>query len=426
MKNRLTPLIDELTQDTVLEQWFRPLQEALNKVRYPEQVFNTLSMPAFLLLGCLRQLQSHHSLREQVQSLAHLNHMHQLPLARSTWSDALASKKRCHIVRESFPHLVDHARATLPERFVDMLNLGERDLIAIDASYQTESAHYRPVYPMRGGTDNQKGHLLMVFYDLRKGIPLDVKTETTSVGEMRVIKEALDDSRWMTVKNALYSVDRGFIDARYWDARKQKYQATMVTRFKSIIVYTPVTSRPIANLPCNEGVIADTEVTLRLSKQRWRRIEFIGTEGEEYTYLTNDFSLEPGELTFIYHRRWDEEKFFDNFKNDLAGAKAWGKSPIAIEQQAVIGLSTYLLTRLFLAQQFKNLALDNGNTTQFNKHQKKIKTYKKEGGIYLRAYWVQLSKIPVQVWRFFKYCFMKKSSPAFYEQQLRPILERYL
>ena len=59
MKNRLTPLIDELTQDTVLEQWFRPLQEALNKVCYPEQVFNTLSMPAFLLLGCLRQLQSH-------------------------------------------------------------------------------------------------------------------------------------------------------------------------------------------------------------------------------------------------------------------------------------------------------------------------------------------------------------------------------
>jgi IS4 transposase len=43
--------------------------------------------------------------------------------------------------------------------------------------------------------------------------------------------------------------------------------------------------------------------------------------------LTNDFSLEPGELAFIYHRRWDEEKFFDNFKNDLAGAKSLGKNP---------------------------------------------------------------------------------------------------
>ena len=86
MKNRLTPLIDALTQETVLEKWFRPLQKALGKVRYPEKVFDTLSMPAFLLLGCLRQLQSHKSLREQVQSLAHLSHTHQLPLARSTWS----------------------------------------------------------------------------------------------------------------------------------------------------------------------------------------------------------------------------------------------------------------------------------------------------------------------------------------------------
>ena len=66
--------------------------------------------------------------------------------------------------------------------------------------------------------------------------------------------------------------------------------------------------------------------------------------------MTNDFSLEPGELAFIYHRRWDEEKFLDNFKHDLAGAKAWGKTPIAIEQQTIIGLSTYLLTRLFLDQ----------------------------------------------------------------------------
>ena len=426
MKNRLTPLIDDLTQETVLEQWFNPLQKALDKVRFPEKVFATLTMPAFLLLGCLRQLQSHDSLREQVQSLAHLSHAHSLPLARSTWSDALASKKRCNIVRDSFSHLVDHARTTLPDRFIDMPNLGERSLIAIDASYQTESAHYRPVYPMQGGTDNQKGHLLMTFYDLRKGIPLKVKAETTSIGEMRVVKEALDDNRWMGVKNALYSVDRAFIDARYWDARKLKYQVTMVTRFKKIITYSPVVSRPIANLPCNEGVTADIEVTLKLSRQRWRRIEFTGPKGEEYTYLTNDFSLEPGELAFIYHRRWDEEKFFDNFKNDLASAKAWGKSPIAIEQQAIIGLCTYLLARLFLVQQFVDLALKDGNTTQFNKHQKKIENYKKEGGIFLRAYWQQLSKIPVQVWRFFKCCFMKKSSPALYERQLKPILVGYL
>ncbi len=426
MKNRLTPLIQTLTQDTVLEHWFKPMQSSLDRVRYPDKVFGTLTMPAFLLLGCLRQLQSHRSLREQVQSLMHFNNEDRPPLARSTWSDALASKKRAAIVREALSHLVNHARVALPERFSDMPNLGERNLIAIDASYQTESARYQPVYPMAGGTDNQKGHMLMTFYDLRKGIPLDVKTETTSRGEMRVIKEALDHSHWMAVKRALYSVDRAFIDVRYWDERKRLYQVTVVTRFKSTMTYHEEGSRPIAKRPCNDGVISDTEITLRLSKQRWRRIEFMTAAGERYAYLTNDFSLEPGELAFIYHRRWDEEKFFDNFKNDLANAKAWGKSPTSIDQQAVIGIITYLLTRLFLTQQFEELSLKKGNMTQANKHKKKIDRYKKEGGISLRAYWTQMSKIPVQVWRFFKNCFTKESSLQLYERQLKPILMYYL
>lgn len=426
MKNRLASLIDCLTQDTVLEQWFSPMQTALDKVRYPEKVFGVLSMSSFLLLGGLRQLQSHRTLREQVQSLMHVDCDSKPPLARSTWSDALASKKRCHITQEAFFHLVNHARDCLPERFNGMPNLGNRPVIAIDASYQTESVHYHPVYPMQGGTDNQKGHMLMTFYDLRKGIPLDSKAETISRGEMRVIKEGLDDSRWMEVKNALYSVDRAFIDARYWDRLKQTYGASMVTRFKSIMKYTEVASRPIAKLACNEGVISDTAVTLIRSKQRWRRIEFINAQGEKYSYLSNDFSLEPGELAFIYHRRWDEEKYFDNFKNDLASTKAWGKSPTSIQQQAIIGMMTYILTRLFLEQQFDELKLTAGNTTQSGKHKKKIDTYKKEGGIHIRAYWSLLSKIPLQVWRFFKNCFMKKSSPQLYECQLKPILERYL
>ena len=426
MKNRLSPLIHALTQDTVLSHWFKPMQSSLERVRYPAKVFGTVSMPAFLLLGCLRQLQSHCSLREQVQSLMHLDNGSIPPLARSTWSDALASKKRAHITRSAFAQLVNHAVDTLPDRFDGMSNLGNRRVIAIDASYQTESAHYRAVYPKAGGTDNQKGHMLMTFYDLRKAIPLDVKTETTSRGEMRVIKEALDHSHWMAIKQALYSVDRAFIDARYWDERKRLHQATMVTRFKSSLIYQTTRSRPIAKGPCNDGVISDSEITLRSSKQRWRRIEFQTETGERYAYLSNDFSLEPGELAFIYHRRWDEEKFFDNFKNDLANAKAWGKNPTAIDQQAVIGIITYILTRLFLTRQIKTLSLENESMTQTRKLKKKVDRYKKTGGIYLRAYWTQMSKIPVQVWRFLKNCFFKEASAQLYERQLKPLLVQYL
>jgi len=402
------------------------MQKSLDKVRYCEKIFNTLSMSNFLLLGGLRQLHSQSSLREQVQSLMHLADADKPPLARSTWSDALASAKRCRIHRDAFCHLVDHARERLPDRLCAMTNLGKRSVIAVDASYQTESMHYRPVHPKQGGTDNQKGHMLMAFYDLRRGMPVDVKTQTSSMAELRVLKDAQDASQWMRVKNALYSVDRGFIDIRYWDERQQRYGATVVTRFKSDMRFDVQETRDVSSLPCNEGVISDEDVTLKKSKAMWRRIEFICPSGESYAYLSNDFSLEPGELAFIYHRRWDEEKYFDNFKNDLASTKAWGKNPVSIEQQALFGMTTYILTCLFLEQQYDELALSQGNTTQVGKHKSKIDVYKKEGGIHLRAYWARLSKIPLQVWRFFKNCFMKKSSPMLYERQLRPILEKYL
>ena len=48
-------------------------------------------------------------------------------------------------------------------------------------------------------------------------------------------------------------------------------------------------------------------------------------------------------IAYLYHRRWDEEKYFDNFKNDMGNAKAWGKSKVAIKMQALIGMITFIL-----------------------------------------------------------------------------------
>ena len=76
----------------------------------------------------------------------------------------------------------------------------------------------------------------------------------------------------------------------------------------------------------NEGVLADIEISPRSSKQAWRLIRFQSPEGVFYEYLTNDFTLEPGLIAFMYYRRWDEEKYFDAFKHDMAGNKAWGES----------------------------------------------------------------------------------------------------
>jgi hypothetical protein len=132
-------------------------------------------------------------------------------------------------------------------------------------------------------------------------------------------------------------------------------------------------------------------------------------------------------VAFLYHRRWDKEKYYDCFKNDLAGDKAWGKSPVAIEQQALLGMATSILTRLFLMRRQADLALPLPDATQNRKHEKKRASYaQSDQGILLRAQWPNLSKISRQVWRFLRHCFTAKHEPALYTRQLEPLLRAYL
>jgi hypothetical protein len=428
MPHRTDALTQQLTNDTVLQDWFSPLQTALEKIRYSDAKFRALPMPAFCLLGCLRQLQALTSLREQVQTLFHFDEAAtRPPLARSTWSDALSSTERQQIVHQLAEILVEQARNRLPDKLSGVKGLGLRDVLAIDATYQTESSHFYPCYPMTGGDDNQKGHMILTHYDVRHGIPLATRTQTQSRGEMRVLKQEQEYGRdWSRVKNAVYVVDRAFIDGRYWDERKKSLNSSVITRLKSTLKYKDKVARTVDAEVENENVLQDWQITLACSEQPWRLIEWLSPDGIHYEYITNDFDLAPGVVAFLYHRRWDEEKYFDSIKNDLANAKAWGKTPVAIGQQAQLSLLTYILTRLFVESRLSTLQLTNGDTTQARKQSIKQEQYCSGIGVAYRAFYVGLSKMTRQVWRFLKNCFAKKSSPELYERQLRPILQAYL
>ena len=428
MSKRLDSLQTILLNNTVLSDWFLPMQKALDKVRYSRKQISVLSAEFFILLGCLRQMQGTNILREQIQSLFDLDEKAEtVPLARSTWSDALASPLRNKILREAVQVLVTSARNELPDRLTEIEELGTRPVLCIDASYQTESSHYQPVYPGDGGTDNKKGHMNMTTYDMRAGIAVDSSTETVSIDEMRFIKEGGIASHWTCQKKALYVVDRAFIEARYWDVRKTKYQATVITRMKTTFKYQVLEETAVFATGVNEGIVWDRTIQLNSSKQRWRLIQFLSPDGKVYEYLSNDFTLSPGIIAFLYHRRWDEEKYFDNYKTDMANSKAWGKSPVAIEQQALLALVTHLLTRLFLYEKGEELGLNEDHQTQQKRHEKKETAYCIDWeGNYNRAFFKKLSKITKQAWRFLKNNFLKKSASWLFERKLRPILMAYL
>ena len=132
-------------------------------------------------------------------------------------------------------------------------------------------------------------------------------------------------------------------------------------------------------------------------------------------------------IAFLYHKRWDEEKYFDTYKTDMANSKAWGKSPVAIEQQALLGLVTHLLMRLFLHQKGQGFGLEEDHQTQQKRQEKKERDYIVNWeGNYNRTFFKKLSKITKQAWRFLKNSFLKKSTPWLFERKLRPILMAYL
>jgi hypothetical protein len=133
---RLKSLMHRLTDRTVFADVFAPVERALTRVRSAPAIGRTLNMADFIALGMLRHLQGMTTLREQVQGLWHLdpNAEARVPLARSTWSDALASSARGAVLEGVVAALVEDAKLILPDRLADLPGLGTRTVRAIDGN----------------------------------------------------------------------------------------------------------------------------------------------------------------------------------------------------------------------------------------------------------------------------------------------------
>jgi hypothetical protein len=268
--DRLHSLMNRLTDQTVFAELLAPVEQALTRVREAQDVGRVLSMSAFITLGVLRHLQGMSVLREQVQALHHLDPSDaaHVPLARSTWSDALAAPTRAAALSAVLPVLVADAHARLPDRLRDIPGLGERPVRAIDGTYQKESAHFRRQTPKEGGEDNPKGHALLSFFNLRLGIAEDVFVETRSRHETTLRRDYDQGAHALTrERQTLWLLDRAFIDAPFWDKKKRTLGCTLITRMKSNVRDDSTEGVPVADEPVNAGVVHDLRITLRSSRQ---------------------------------------------------------------------------------------------------------------------------------------------------------------
>ncbi|MFE8033053.1 hypothetical protein, partial [Thiohalocapsa marina] len=254
--------------------------------------------------------------------------------------------------------------------------------------------------------------------------------ETRSRHEVRLLRDYDQQPGALTCeRNGLWVVDRAFIDATYWDAKKRRLNVTMITRMKTNLSVDSTEGLPIADTPQNAGVLRDQRITLSSSPEPWRLITYRSRRGRTLEFLSNDFSLEPGVIAFLFFCRWQEEKCFDTWKNDFAQAKAWGKSPVAIDNQVRLAMITHLLVAMRLYQQLGTQAARDEKALR--KQDKRQRAKPEASDSTDRPDWTAplfryTAKISRQVLRFFKHGFLKPASPALYERELRPLLMAYL
>ena len=426
---RLSALMSSLTNRTVLGELLEPVAKALLEVRESDALSRVLSMMDFIGLGVLRHLQGMRTLREQVQSLLHLapGEVLEAPLARSTWSDALASPRRRAVLQAVMGPLRAEAQRVLPDRLAGLPGLDARAVYAMDGTYQQESAHFGRCTPRQGGKDNPKGHALLSFYEVRLGVPADVYVDTRSRHETALLRDYDQGEQAMTGhKGALWLVDRGFIDARFWDQKKRSLGVTMITRMKQGLRIDSTEDRPVAELAVNEGVEQDLEVTLSSSRAPWRLITYRTRRGHRVEFLTNELALQPGLIAFLYSRRWEEEKCFDTWKNDFSQAKAWGARVVAIDTQVRLAIITSILVALLLHRQMGQHGIEDEKALRKQHRRQRSATDGTDRPDWSTPIFRYTSKVSRQVLRFLKHCFHKPASQALYEAQLRPLLLAYL
>ena len=386
-------------------------------------------MPDFITLGVLRHIQGISTLREQIQSLFHMDdtNVEKLPMARSTMSDALASEKRTVVLHSLIPVLVKQARSILPDRLSSFEALKDRPVLAMDGTYQQESSHYKRLTPKQNGDDNPKGHALLSFYDIRLGCPIDVSVETINQHELKTLRNYHQLDHAVThIPNALWLVDRGFIDAKFWDQQKKSKNITMITRMKSSLKIVSSEELIFTKNVRNEGVVSDQKIHLQSSSHVWRLVTYLSPKGNTVQFLTNDFELEPGLIAFLYSRRWDEEKCFDTWKNDYAQATAWGSRFNSIVNQCLLAIITSLLMELFLHEKMGKNDIRDEKALRKQVLRQSTDYDSTDRPLWTLSLYQYTSKVSKQVVRFLKYNFSKTTSQILYDKQLKPMLLAYL
>jgi hypothetical protein len=291
---------------------------------------------------------------------------------RSHFFETLKSPRRLALCQQANSQL---SQQLTGDPFAHLACLSQFDLYAADGHWHGAAAHDLPI----GEAKRAVGHFFALNLRTQALVHL-THAEGKKEHDMHALKRLdLQTLRQHAPKGrkVLYAYDCAGIDFAQWHKWKHTGGIYFVSLTKENMKLEVIGQNPIEpNDPNNAGIQAD-EVVATSQHVSVRRIRYTHpATAETFEFITNEPTLPPGLIAFLYLRRWDLEKVFDQLKNKLGIGQAWASSSTAKQMQAQLLCLAHNLTELFerkLAKEYQitNQAETRRRTQRLAKQQQK-------------------------------------------------------
>lgn len=335
-------------EGTVRDRFFGPLKNAADTAAHSRKCHG-LSDWEYLQSGVGRCLEIVHSGRDWVQRLhGFLSRL----VTVSCFFKSLRSERRLRLLSEVDEALLAQCDLVSDDPLSAHAELDGFAVYAADGHYHGCSAHEEPIAGKRRAvghffSQNLRTrwlrHLDIARPDLAKG----KKTEHDLSVLKRLEPKALRMGEADGVK-VLLIYDRAVIDLVQWHKWKQGRGVYVLTRESGNMRLEVIGEYDFDRGDArNRGVVRDQMVGHSKGRMIRRVVYTDPVTGDTFRFVTNQLTLPPGLIAYLYKRRWDVEKVFDELKNRLGEGKAWGKTATAKCQQGKFLCLTHNLLLLF-------------------------------------------------------------------------------
>ena len=181
---------------------------------------------------------------------------------------------------------------------------------------------------------------LHTLLDLRGSIPVFIKITDGLIHDVNILDELIPEP------GSFYLMDRAYLDfARLY--KINKYQAFFVTRAKSNFKFRRVYSHLVdksTGLKCDQTIVLTGFYSSKDYPDKLRRVRYADEDtNDDYTFLTNNFTIPALTVAEFYKWRWKIELFFKWIKQHLRIKSFYGTSENAVKSQIWIAISVYIL-----------------------------------------------------------------------------------